>query len=196
MRISRVPLTGQILIGMVLGIVAGTYMGAAVVPVGVIGTLLIQAIKVFATPLLFFAIVHGVVTTHLEGRHARRMLGVAFLNACIALTIGLLLSNTLRVGDKLAPLFAAGAPEGLAPITEPPTIEFGRFLTTFVPTSVVQPFNDNIAVTVILMALLLGFALRRIRREPLFARLVEAAEGTAALGLRVTEVVLGWIIML
>jgi DAACS family dicarboxylate/amino acid:cation (Na+ or H+) symporter len=195
MLTSRVSLTSQILVGMLLGAVVGTIFGTAVAPIGEIGRLLIQAIRVFATPLLFFAILHAVMTTRVEGRHAGRMLGVAFLNGSIALAIGLILSNTLRVGDRLAPLFAAASDSSLAPIAEPPRIEFGRFLSTFVPTSVVQPFVDNIAVTVIFLALLLGFALRRLGNEPPVAPLVASAEGAARLGLRVTEIILGWIIM-
>ena len=196
MQIPRISLTAQIVVGMVLGTILGTVVGPAVAPVGEIGRLLIQAIRVFATPLLFFAILHAVVTTRIEGRHAGRMFGVAFLNGSIALAIGLVLSNWLRVGDRLAPLFAAASGSSLAPITEPPKIELARFLSSFVPTSVVQPFVDNIAVTVILMALLGGFALRRLGNDPEAAPLVASAERAARLGLRVTEIVLGWIIRL
>jgi aerobic C4-dicarboxylate transport protein len=186
-------LASQIVLGMVLGVIVGTVAGGRAAPIGEIGKLIIQAIKVFATPLLFFAILHAVVTTRIEARGAKRMLGVAFLNGTIALAIGLLLSNLFRVGDRLAPLFAAAS--GGAPLPAAASkIDFGRFISTFVPTSILQPFVENIAVTVILLALLLGFALRSLQSDKTLTPVVEAAVGAAQLGLRVTELILGWII--
>jgi len=192
----RISLTRQILIAMVLGSIAGLLFGAAIAPVGEIGRLIIQAVKVFATPLLFFAILRGVTATKIEGRHAGRMFLVATLNAAVALAIGLAISNLLRVGDRLAPLFAAASKSATTGASETPKIEFGRFLSTFVPTSILQPFVENIAVTVILMALLLGFGLRKLKRDPELATMIAGAEGAIQLALRITEVILEWIIKL
>ena len=97
-RVFRLSLTSQIIIGMALGCAAGLMFGATVAPVGEIGRLIIQAVKVFATPLLFFSILHGVTATQIEGRHAGRMFLVAGINASIALAIGLTISNVLRIG--------------------------------------------------------------------------------------------------
>jgi DAACS family dicarboxylate/amino acid:cation (Na+ or H+) symporter len=181
---------------MALGTVVGLFFGEKAAPVGEIGRLIIQAVKTFATPLLFFAILYAVMTTRIEGKHAGRMLFVAFLNATIALAIGLTISNVFRVGERLAPLFASAAGSDAPAVAPAPRIEFGRFLSTFVPTSVVQPFVENIAVTVILLALLLGFALRTLKNDASVASLIEGAEGIAKVGLRVTEVVLTWIVKL
>jgi len=192
---TRISLTWQILIGMALGCVVGLIFGASAAPIGEIGRLIIQAVKVFATPLLFFSILHGVTATRIEGRHAGRMFLVATLNATIALAIGLTVSNILKVGERLAPLFAS-ASKTAAAATETPKIEFGRFLSNFVPTSILQPFVENIAVTVILMSLLLGFGMRKLKRDPEMAPLISGAEGAIKVGLRVTEVILEWIIKL
>jgi DAACS family dicarboxylate/amino acid:cation (Na+ or H+) symporter len=171
-------------------------MGPSAAPVGEVGRLIIQAVKTFATPLLFFSILYAAITTRMEGRHAGRMLFVAFINGTIALAIGLTLSNIFRVGERLAPLFAAASGTTGQAVAPAPKIEFGRFLSTFVPTSIVQPFVDNIAVTVILMALLIGFALRSLKNEPALTSFIVSAEGVAHVGLRVTEVILTWIIRL
>lgn len=195
-RLSRISLTWQIIIGMVLGSVVGQMFGATAAPIGEVGRLIIQAVKVFATPLLFFSILNGVTATRIEGRHAGRMFLVATLNATIALTIGLTVSNIMRVGERLAPLFASASKTATAAVSETPKIEFGRFLSTFVPTSILQPFVENIAVTVILMALLLGFGLRKLKRDPEMSSLIAGAEAAIQIGLRVTEVILEWIIKL
>ena len=192
----RISLTWQILIGMALGSAAGLLFGATIAPIGEIGRLIIQAVKVFATPLLFFSILHGVTATQIQGRHAGRMFLVAGINATIALAIGLAVANILKVGERLAPLFASASAASATTPNETPRIEFARFLSTFVPTSILQPFVENIAVTVILMALLLGFALRKLKRDPELLPIIVSAEGVIRAGLRVTEVILEWIIKL
>jgi DAACS family dicarboxylate/amino acid:cation (Na+ or H+) symporter len=193
---KRISFTWQLIIAMALGTVIGLILGPRGAPIGEIGRLIILAVKTFATPLLFFSILYAVMTTRIEGRHARRMLFVSFVNATIALAIGLTLSNIFRVGDRLAPLFAAAAGTASAAVAPAPKIEFGRFLQTFVPTSIVQPFVENIAVTVILLALLLGFALRSLKSDASLSSLILGAEGAAKVSLRVTEVVLTWIVRL
>lgn len=189
-------LTARIVLGMVLGAALGVALGRSVDGLGEAGKLLVQAIKVFATPLLFFAILDAVLTTEIRGRHAGRMLGVAFTNAAVALAIGLLLSNLFQVGHHVAPLFAEPVAPGRGPAmpATPPPIDFGRFLSTFVPTSVVQPFAENLAITIIGLALLLGFALRRVRREEPFADGVARIVAMVGLARRITEVILGWVI--
>jgi Na+/H+-dicarboxylate symporter len=181
-----ITFTWQLIGAMALGTVAGLLFGNRAAFVGEFGKLIIQLVKTFATPLLFFSILEAVISTRVEGKHARRMLSVAFINAVIALTIGLTLSNIFRVGDRLAPLFASAAGTTAAPVVAP-KIEFGRFLSTFVPTSVVQPFVENIAITVILLALLLGFAIRSLKDDPAIAPLAANAHGLVKVGLRVTE---------
>lgn len=193
---TRFSFTWQIVTALVLGTAIGLVFGAKAAPIGEVGRLIIQLVKTFATPLLFFAILHAVVSTHVSGRHAGRMLFVAFLNASVALTIGLIISNVFRVGERLAPLFRAALPPDAPVVAPAPKIELGRFLSTFVPTSILQPFVDNIAVTVILLALLFGFALRSLKGDASLTGLIDSAEAAARISLRVTEVILTWIVKL
>jgi DAACS family dicarboxylate/amino acid:cation (Na+ or H+) symporter len=190
---KRISFTFQLIGAMALGAALGGILGDKAASLGEIGKLIIQAVKTFATPLLFFTILHAVMTTRIEGKHAGRMLVVAFLNASIALAIGLTLSNVFRVGDRLAPLFRIGeGPEG--PKVVP--VDLARFLANFVPGSIVQPFAENIAITVILLALLMGFALRSLKSDASVAPLVTSVEGIVKVGLHVTEVILTWIVKL
>jgi len=193
---NGISFTWQLVGAMVLGVAIGLIFGPRAAPLGEVGRLIIVAVKAFATPLLFFSILYAVMTTKIEGSHAGRMFLVAFVNASIALAIGLALSNVFRVGDRLAPLFAAASGTTAQAVAPAPKIEFGRFLSTFVPTSVLQPFVENIALTVILLALLLGFALRSLKGDASLTALVASAEGAAKVSLRVTEVILTWIVKL
>ncbi len=190
-----VPLYLQIILALVAGLLAGPLLGSHAGGLGAIGSLVVQLIKAAATPLLFFAIVHAILQTDVRGRAALRLMGWALLNASIALTVGLVLSNVIRPGRAL---------QGLASAVEPSGAYAGRqldvlaTLATFVPTSVVTPFAENLVLSVILLAVLAGFGFRAVRAEQVAAggdgyRTVERLVATL---LRMTEVVLGWIIRL
>src|SRR5688572_25213373 len=97
----RIPLYLQIIIGMVIGVAVAPVLGSRAAPLGELGKLVIQLIKAVATPLVFLAIVNAILRTEVKGRAGLRMLALAMINACIALTIGLLLANLLHPGQSL-----------------------------------------------------------------------------------------------
>jgi Na+/H+-dicarboxylate symporter len=69
----RFPLYAQILLGMGLGLVVGPLLGTKALVLGTLGKIVVQLLKGAATPLLFFAIVHAVLTTQIRGRAALRL---------------------------------------------------------------------------------------------------------------------------
>jgi Na+/H+-dicarboxylate symporter len=183
--------------GMALGLAVGPVLGARAAPLGEIGKLVIQLIKAVATPLLFFAIVSAILKTEVRGRQGLVMLGFAGLSSSIALGIGLLISNLFHPGRlmDLHGLSKPGAPG--APLTDK-KIDLIKTISGYVPTSLLQPFIENLVLSVVLLALLFGFAVRALRtREggtahgP--ARVVEDLV-TSLQG--VTEIVLGWVVAL
>jgi Na+/H+-dicarboxylate symporter len=189
---ARFPLYAQILAGMAAGLVVGPLLGKGAAGFGEIGKLVIQLVKAAATPLLFLSIVHAILTTEIRGRSAFRLLFWAMLNASIALTIGLAVSNLFHPGTTLAGF----APiNGAAASAYSKKLDFAAVLDGFVPTSFVEPFVDNVVLTIVLIAVLAGAALRSARREQVEAgsakfRVVEDAVETL---LRVMEVILGWV---
>lgn len=190
------PLYAQIMLGMALGLVAGPLLGRQAVVLGTLGKIVVQLIKAAATPLLFFAIVQAILTAEIRGRAALRLLFFASLNACIALTIGLTLSNVFLPGRSLAQ-FSPAAPTAAASYAGK-KIELLATLESFVPSNFVSPFAENSVLTIVLIALLLGLGLRRAKSEQLLVgadgyRVVEGAVHTFY---RVLELVLGWVIRL
>ena len=195
-RRSRFPLYLQIIAAIAVGLVVGSLLGEQAQGLGEIGRLVIQLIKAAATPLLFLAIVHAILKTEIRGRSAVRLIFWAMLNASIALTIGLLISNLLEPGRSLADV-ARLDPAAAAAYADK-QIDLLATISTFVPASLVTPFAENLVLSIILIAVLLGFGLRRVRGEQVAAgtssfRPVEEAVETL---LRVMEIVLGWVIML
>ncbi len=192
----RFPLYAQILLGMLLGLLVGPLLGPKALMLGALGKIVVQLIKAAATPLLFFAILQSVLTTEVRGRAALRLLFFATLNACIALAIGLALSNFFTPGRSLANFSAA--PSAAAATYAGKKIDLLATLEGFVPSNLVTPFAENLVLTLVLLALLFGFGLRRARSEQLLigASAYRAIEDAITTLYRVLEIVLGWVIRL
>ena len=193
---ERFPLYLQILLAMALGLIAGPLLGKRALELGELGKLVIQLIKAVATPLLFLAIVHAIVQAEIRGRAALRLMFWATLNALVALGIGLLLSNTFQPGRSLAHVAQADA-EAVAKYADK-RIDVFATLHSYIPSNLVTPFAENLVLSIALIAVLLGFGLRRAKREQLAIgqqafRVVEDAVETLY---RVMVLVLGWVIKL
>jgi DAACS family dicarboxylate/amino acid:cation (Na+ or H+) symporter len=191
----RIPLYLQIIAGMVIGVVVGPALGSRAAPLGELGKLVIQLIKAVATPLVFLAIVNAILRTEIKGRAGVRMLALALINACVALAIGLLLANLLHPGQSLQAIAPPSAAPALAAYADK-KIDLVKTLAGTIPANLVQPFADNSILSVVLLALLLGFALRAVRGEAAVAAGARAIDDGVAALLRVMEIVLGWVIRL
>ena len=177
----------QILGALVLGLVVGPFVGPWVGVFGDVSKWVIQLIKALAVPLLFLAIVNAVNQTQVTWKAGRRMVGIALLNASLALAIGLGLAAWIRPGDSLRPLWqhgAAGATSTVSPhavpASSPPVspassaqpelrIDVRKSMSAWIPQSVGQPFVDNAVIPAVILAVILGLALRREREAQLKA---------------------------
>ncbi len=186
----RVPLSLQITIGMAVGLALGPLLGARAAPLGELGKLVIQLIKAVATPLLFLAIVDAILKTEVRGRQGVVMLGFAALSSCIALAIGLVISNVFHPGRLLD--LRGITKGGAAGAVTDKKIELVKTIAGYVPSNLLQPFIDNLVLSVVLLALLFGFAVRALRRRD-GARATVVEELVTSLH-GVTEVVLGWVV--
>lgn len=182
-------MTRRILLGLALGVLAGYYLGPSAVPLAEFGKLVIQAIKLAAAPLLMLTVVNAVLTTQISAKGGARMAFFATINATIALCFGLGVSNYFEPGHHLsiiaAPSGAAAAPVG--------KLELARFLSNFVPPSLVQPFIDNAVLPMVVLSVLLGLALRKLKDAGEPMGVVESALNVFQ---RAVELILGWIITL
>ncbi|MGC4087729.1 MAG: dicarboxylate/amino acid:cation symporter [Polyangiaceae bacterium] len=194
-RRRRFPLHAQILVGIALGLCLGPILGTRGSALGELGRLVIQLIKAAAAPLLFLSIISAILKTEIRGSAALRLLFWALVNATIALTIGLVLSNCFQPGASLSG-FAPKAGSLAAYANK--RLDWLNTLKSFVPESLAAPFVDNAVLTLVVVAVLFGAGLRRVRGEQRQA----GVEGFRALEdgietlLRVMEIVLGWVIRL
>jgi Na+/H+-dicarboxylate symporter len=195
----RVPFVCRILLAMALGGLAGWYCGRRIERLGEVGTAIIDLVKALAGPLLFFAVLDAFLRTHVRARSALVMIAITLTNATLAVAIGLTLSNVLRPGDTLAAMVLASAKDA-APAAVPKIqrIDFLRDLLAYVPKNLVQPLLDNSVITIVLLALLTGWALRRVKtaQEAVGVTDHRAVEAVVTTIFHTIEVMLGAVITL
>jgi DAACS family dicarboxylate/amino acid:cation (Na+ or H+) symporter len=194
-----IPTYVLVLAGMALGMITGTVLGKDAVSLGTLGSITIALIKAVATPLLFLAIVRAIATTQVSGGSIGRMAVIATINVSIAIAIGITVSNVFQPGKHLSLLVDAVPANGADYASK--QLDVISTVESFVPTDIVTPFAKNAVLSVVMLALLLGFALRRMRRQTADQD-SELADGARVLerGIEalygITEIILGWVLKL
>lgn len=190
-RRPGLPLYARVLIGVVLGAILGVVFqsrpylfGLRNDDLGQLGMLVIKLLRALATPLILFAILDAFARTRISARHGGRLLFICLVNVSVAMTIGLTIMNVLRPGqawqghmDELRqavnakPLEMKKADDPDAP---KPSLGLIENVSYYVPSSLVRPFLYNSVITVVLLGLLGGAALRAVKER-------QAAEGQSSI---------------
>ncbi|WED24481.1 dicarboxylate/amino acid:cation symporter [Vibrio sp. JC009] len=101
---GRLELWKKILIGMILGVIAGSVMGPDAEILKPIGTLFINAIKMLIVPLIFCSLIVGITSmkdTKKMGRIGAKAVVLYMGTTAVAITIGLTLAAVLTPGEGL-----------------------------------------------------------------------------------------------
>jgi len=205
MGIRGLPLYVRVVIGVVLGAIVGILWGpqdivggVSTEDLGVLGMLVIRVLKMLAIPLVMFAVIDAVARTNISGRMGLRLIAICLFNVSVAFAIGLTLMNLIEPGhaweghiSELAGI--ADLPAAKAP---PPGVSLSPLanLERWVPETTIQPFAENNVIAVVLLALLIGAALRRVKKDPAAADSIDTVlrfvDGTN----RVLITMLGWVV--
>jgi len=188
---------GLIIAAMIAGVVFGSILGPRAKQLGLIGTTVIGMIKALAGPLILFAILDAFLMSPMSWKQGRRMLAIALVNATIAIAIGLFLANSLRPGEGWKSPETVSIPKK-SESTTARTIDPVRDLLHFVPQNFVQPFLDNQVISIVILAVVTGAALRKVRHQQHDQgrdqfRGIENAVGT---GFEVVQQIMSWIVKL
>jgi DAACS family dicarboxylate/amino acid:cation (Na+ or H+) symporter len=168
------PLYLRVLIGVALGALLGVafdneayLLGLKNEHLGQMGMLVIRLIKALAVPLILFAILDAFVHTAITARSGLRLVLICLVNVSVAFTIGLTLMNTLKPGlawsGHLEEMVSqqAGEASSLAPKSAvEPSLDPLKNLSGYIPQSLLEPFVSNNLISVVLIALIFGAALR------------------------------------
>ena len=191
-------LSFQIIAALLLGALCGKIFGTSLSGFGEIGKIVITLIKAAATPLLFFVILSSILTTEISGKLGSKLLLITSFNSLCALTIGIGLSKIFTAGESLSQIHSTmTTPAQLAKYAGQ-KIDFVESVKGYFPESFVKPFVDNSVISLIFIALILGFALRtvRTRANPQEQALIEKFTHFLSLMTKVFEVALTWLVHL
>lgn len=203
-----IPLYIQILIGVMLGTAVGMVLHERAAPLGEIGMLAIRLLKALATPLILFAVLDAFMRTQIPAKKGAKLLSLSLLNATVAVGIGLCVAHFLHAGDtwrgrmaEISPkpaITRASLPTRKTEAESAPTLDPLRNLSSLVPESLVEPFGKNNVIAVVLIAVLVGAALRKLkdRGTPEVLDGIQTIEEGVQAIFRVFSVILGWIILL
>jgi Na+/H+-dicarboxylate symporter len=168
------------LIGMAIGAVLGTTMGPDAVVLAKPGSILMGLVQMLAAPVAFFAIVHALAGAKIEQGKTGALIRLLATNTLVAILVGLLVANFLRPGerrgltesDKAKVEAQAISMSGQIATAEANAKESGlgdkvMQILEKLPRSVMGPFTDGGSVIgVIVLALMLGLALRKVSPDP------------------------------
>ena len=160
---QKVPLYVKIVIAMVIGALVGVYgksMGFDPTKLKWISDLVLRILRLLATPLIFSAVLSSIITAKVTGKKAGRLMVLLTTNSTVAILIGLLVANVLRPGDKLPPLIADPT------LKEKVPYNIWNHLFESVPADFITPFVKNDMISIIILAIALGFGMRILIQSP------------------------------
>ncbi|GDX85033.1 dicarboxylate:amino acid:cation symporter DAACS family protein [Methylococcaceae bacterium] len=178
---KKLPLSLQVFIGVSIGTFLGVVFGTESYlsgflkneTLGQLGMLVIRLLKTLATPLIFVAILDAFIHTEINFRHGGRLLGICGFNLMVAMFIGLTIMNVFTPGESwtnhISELTAQLSPEAAKTIVkmipEGVTLNPLKNVMSYIPENMLDPFIKNNVISVILMALLIGSALRYVKHH-------------------------------
>src|SRR6476469_192342 len=196
-------LTRYILIALVLGIIAGWAINAAIDDgspasaaqlksiadyLSIVTTLFLRLIKMIIAPLVFSTLVAGIA--HMGdiaalGRVGVRSLGWFILASLVSLTLGLILVSLLHPGVGLnLPLPPATAASGV----ETAAFNLKDFVSHLVPASIFEAMSANELLPIVIFSIFFGVALTAIGEKG--KPLVRGIESLVGVMLQVTNYVM------
>lgn len=184
-RWSRPGLGAQILIGMIVGSLAGGIAGEAIDVVQPVGDLFIRLLVLAAIPLVFFNLLAGLTAlsdVRTFGRLAGKIMSYFVVTDLIALALGLGAMAVLRPGSGMQLTEEVDAAVGAVP-------PVGEVLLGMIPSNVFQAFVEGNVVQIVLVSVLLGITTLALG-DPVRTRLVTAYTDLAALFRRLVDLIL------
>jgi len=178
-KVSRLPLYARVLIGVALGVLLGVIFKTGPIvgglrndDLGQLGLLVIRLLKTLAVPLILFAILDAFLRVKISARSGGWLILICAVNVSVAFAIGLTLLNTIRPGDtwrgrlnEIAGVVEheTGSLSSAKPEAPKATLDPLKNIAGYVPESLIDPFLRNNVITVVLLGLLGGAALRKVK---------------------------------
>jgi Na+/H+-dicarboxylate symporter len=188
----------QIFAAVLLGTCVGIFAGPKAQVLGELGALLIKLLKALATPLIFFAIVDAFCKTEIRLKGGLKLLLISFVNACFAGAIALSIAALFPIRDyvNLASLQANGFTDARlgGGLVENRNLNGTNALSHLVPQTILEPFIQNNVLSVILLSVMIGLALRTLRKSGTHAEEFQTLQHLSSSGLQLISLLLRWVV--
>jgi aerobic C4-dicarboxylate transport protein len=155
----------QVLIALVLGIAVGFLFPKFAAQLKVLGDMFLSLIKCGVAPLVFLTIVHGIASAgdvKSAGRVGWRSIVYFEVVSSIALVLGLIAGNVLKIGEGMTTI-AGGAVPPSAAKASPQT--FVEFLAHLVPDNFIGAFTKGELLQVVVLAVMVGIGILAIPEQ-------------------------------
>jgi Na+/H+-dicarboxylate symporter len=205
-KLLKLPLYTQIIIGLVLAVIVGILLGAGtpVLPkenlqnLAMPAVLVLRALSMLATPLIFLSIVNTLLTADLPGGAAKKLSFLLTTNTLVAIMIGLLVANTVQPGNWNS-LSKPSAEKAAEIAAKSKGFDPFQLLDSIVPESIIKPFADKTSViSLVLLGLAMGIALRMLKQQQIAESKTDYQPIEQIITMLFTAVIqmLHWVIML
>ncbi len=161
----KLKLWQQVIIGLVLGIIAGVVLGKDAESLKILGTLFFNLIKMVIVPLIFFALLSG-ITSMDSGESATRVGMKGFvtymLTASFAVVIGLVAGTIFQpgAGVDLSNLVSHASVVNAAAQKAPPSAM--DFVVNLISTNPIQSMASDNFLQIIVFSIFTGIVINKI----------------------------------
>lgn len=156
-----------------------------------VSDIVLRLLRLLATPLIFSAVLASILTANISGKKAGKLMWLLMSNTVVAIGIGLLVANVMKPGQHLTI-----AKSEAAPSKEPYNI--WNHLLESIPTDFISPFQKNDIISIIIIAISLGFAMRMLKQSQneKITKPIEAFETGLNAVFQISITILKWVFKL
>lgn len=152
----------QVLVSLVLGILVGFAFPKFASQLKLLGDMFLSLIKAGVAPLVFLTIVHGIASAgdvKSAGRVGWRSIVYFEVVSTIALVVGLLAGNLLKIGEGMSTVASGAVPPAAAKAAPQGFLEF---MMHIVPDNFVGAFAKGELLQVVVLAVMMGIGILAI----------------------------------
>jgi DAACS family dicarboxylate/amino acid:cation (Na+ or H+) symporter len=191
----KIPFVAWILLSLILGGLVGWLVGPKAAPLKDFSDMVLGALRLLATPLIFVAVVLALLRAQIGGRSGAKLLWLLGTNTVAAICIGLVIANVIRPGD--------GANLPAPTEADHKRIEGKKefhlvddLVKKIIPKSIAAPFYENDVLAVVVLALATAFALRSVRKRSDMGVAVASVESGLDVAFHTVLTMLHWVFVL
>jgi Na+/H+-dicarboxylate symporter/ABC-type amino acid transport substrate-binding protein len=159
-RLTKISLSTYILLGLILGVVAGLFFGQIVRPLDFIGKAFIKLLQMAVLPYIVVSLIHGLGS--LSRSDAQLIATKGYKLLLLLWAVGLLV---IFVFPLAFPTVESSAFFSEADVLPPQKIDF---LDIYIPTNIFKALAQGTIPAIVIFCVFLGFALNRIDKKETF----------------------------